>query len=321
MNRRVSRPPSPRVSVITPAYNVEAYLADAAQSVLGQTCRDLELLIVNDGSTDRTGEVADRVQQSDPERVRILTTRNAGPAAARNAALAVARGEFIALLDGDDMWDPPFLERQLAIFDARPDVDLVTGNGRFLGGRRHGTPARPSPDPRPPLTLATIIGDEQAVFVMTVFRRRVFERLGGFDEAVRGNEDFEYWLRAASAGFRFERNAEPLSWYRQRDDSLSTDAVRMLRGALGVCTRARPLLADRPERLLLERQITYYEAELNAALARQALTSGDRSNAARALAALHASRPSWRTAAAAMLARRAAPLLFALYYLKRRAQA
>jgi glycosyltransferase involved in cell wall biosynthesis len=312
---------SPRVSVITPAYNVEPYLADAAHSVLGQTCRELELLIINDGSTDRTGEVASRVQQADPERVRILTTRNAGPAAARNAALAAARGEFIALLDGDDVWEPRFLERQLAIFEARPDVDLVTGNGRFLGGPWHGTPARPWPDPRPPITLATIIADEQAVYVMTVFRRRVFECIGGFDEGIQTNEDFEFWLRAAIAGFRFERNAEPLSWYRRRDGSLSSDAVRMLRGAVGVCTRARRLVADRPERVLLERQITYYEAELNAALARQALAAGDRSNAAKALAALHASRPSWRTAAAALLARRAAPLLFALYYLKRRAQA
>jgi glycosyltransferase involved in cell wall biosynthesis len=118
--------------------------------------------------------------------------RNAGPAAARNAALAASRGEFIALPDGNGLGEAPFLDRQLAIFEARPDVDLVTGNGRFFGGRCHGTPVRRWPDPRPPITLATIIADEQAVFVMTVFRRRVFERIGGFDEAVRGNQDFEY---------------------------------------------------------------------------------------------------------------------------------
>lgn len=311
---------SPQVSVLMPAFNVESYLDDAARSVLQQTHRDLELVIVNDGSTDRTGDVALDIQRRDPDRVRVVATRNAGPAAARNAALTASRGEFLALLDSDDLWEPAFLQQQLAVFAARPDVDLVTGNGRFLGGRRHGEPVRPSPDTRPPVTLETIICDEQAVFVMTVFRRRVFEAIGFFDEAVRGNEDFEYWLRAAAAGFRFARNDEPLAWYRRRDDSLSTDAVRMLRGAVGVCRRARPLLAGRPERDLLERQIIYYHAELNAALARQALAAGDAPAAAAALAALHASRPSWRTAVAALLARRAAPLLAALYQLKLRAR-
>jgi glycosyltransferase involved in cell wall biosynthesis len=309
---------APAVSVIMPAYNVERYLADAAHSALRQSFADLELIIVNDGSTDRTGRIAADVQGADPARVRVISRANGGLAAARNSALRAARGAFFALLDSDDLWEPEFLARQMAVFDAHPGVDLVTGNGRFLGSRLHGAAVRPSPDPRPPISLTTIIDDEQAVFVMTVFRRRVYETIGGFDESLRTNEDFDYWVRAALAGFRFARNAEPLAWYRRRDDSLSADAVRMLSGALRVCYKVRPMFAGRPERAVLDSQIAYYEAELDAAVARQALAGGDMARAATALEALHARRPSMRTALSALLARHAAPVLSALYQLKLR---
>lgn len=313
-------PTPPLVSVIMPAYNVATFLDAAAQSALRQTYANLELLIIDDGSVDRTHQVALNVQRRDPNRVRVIRQGNTGLAGARNTGLRAARGEFFALLDSDDLWESGFLEHQMATFRTRPSVDLVTGNGRFLGGSRHGSTVRPWPDPRPPLTLATIITDEEAVFVMTVFTRRVFETIGGFDESLRTNEDFDYWLRAALAGFRFARNAEPLAWYRRRDDSLSADAPRMLRGALRVCIKTRPLIGDRPERALLDRQIAFYEAELDAALAREALAAGDGSGAARALASLNARRPAIRTAFAAVMARRAAPLLAALYRLRQRSR-
>src|SRR5438552_286444 len=146
----------PLVSVITPAYNVERYLAVTATSALRQTHRDLELIIVDDGSSDGTRTVAEEIQQGDPERVRIAVRDNGVVASARNSAIALARGDFLVLLDGDDLWEPTFVERLLEVFSAHPDVDLVTGNGRFLGGPRHGRIVRPHPDPRPPISLATI---------------------------------------------------------------------------------------------------------------------------------------------------------------------
>jgi glycosyltransferase involved in cell wall biosynthesis len=310
----------PTVSVITPAYNVERYLTEAADSVLRQTYSDLELIIVDDGSTDRTGDVAEQIRRTDPHRVRVITQRNRGNAAARNAALATSRGECLALLDSDDVWEPRYLEEQIAVLNANPDLDLVTGNARFLGGPRHGALVHPCPDPRPPVTLATLIADEDAMSIMTVFRRRVFETIGGFDESPGLSEDFDYWVRAALAGFRFARNPEPLAWYRRRDGSISTDAPRMLRRALLVCAKIRPLCADRPERDLLERQVAYYEAELDAALARQALAQGDMPAAAAAFASLHARRPSLRTALAVLLARHGAPVLAGLYRFKVRAR-
>lgn len=313
--RRASERARPLVTVVTAAYNVAQYLEASARSALAQTYRNLELVIVDDGSTDATAEVARRVACSEPARVRVIRQANKGIAAARNTGLHAARGDYLALLDSDDLWEPRFLEHQMETLLTTP-VDLVSGNGRYLGGALHGMPVRPCPDPRPPIDLATIIADEEAVFVMTVFHRRVLETIGGFDESLRTNEDFDYWLRAALAGLRFARNAEPLGWYRRRDDSLSADAPRMLRGALRVCDKARALVGERPERALLERQIAYYEAELDAALARQALAEGDMARAADALRSLHLRRPGLRTAFAVLMARHAAPVLRALYRLK-----
>jgi glycosyltransferase involved in cell wall biosynthesis len=313
------RPSRPLVSVIMPAYNVAPFLEDSAASALAQSYPDLELLIIDDGSKDDTASIAERIQRENPSRVRVIRRANGGLAAARNTALSAARGEFFALLDSDDLWEPGFLEHQMKTFSSAPSIDLVTANGRYLGGAWHGELVRPCPDRRPPTTLSTIIADEQAVFVMTVFRRRVYETIGGFDETLRTNEDFDYWLRAALAGFQFARNPEPLAWYRRRDGSLSSDAPRMLRGALRVCVKARALIADRPERALLERQIAYYEAELDAALVREALASGDGVAAAQALASLNSRRPSVRTAIAAVMARHAGSVLSSVYRLTRRA--
>ncbi|MBI2221870.1 MAG: glycosyltransferase family 2 protein [Acidobacteria bacterium] len=309
----------PAVSVITPAYNVAQYLLDAAESALRQTFADLELIIVNDGSTDTTGEIAETIRRRDPARVRVVTQPNAGLSGARNSAMQAATGEYFALLDSDDTWEPEFLASQMAIFEASPEVDLVTGNALFLGSRLEGRPVRPCPDMRPAITLERIIADEEAVFVMTVFRRRVYHAIGGFDTTLRTNEDYDYWLRAAAAGFRFARNPLPLARYRRRDDSLSASEVRMIAGILKVYDKARTsCVPGTPARRVLEAQIARFEAELELAHARHALASGDHAAAARALAALRSLQPTFKHRAAAFLARYAAPLLAAAYQFKQR---
>ena len=309
----------PAVSVIMPAYNVEPYLREAAESALRQTFADLELIIVNDGSTDDTAAVAESVRRGDPARVRVIERPNGGLPAARNTAMAAASGRYVALLDSDDLWEPAFLASQMAVFSRQPDVDLVTANALFLGSRLHGRLVRPCPDMRLVPDLETIIADERAVFVMTVFRRRVYETIGGFDETLRTNEDYDYWLRAAAAGFCFARNPLPLAHYRRRDDSLSASEVRMIAGILKVYGKARTYCVEgTPARVALERQIARFEAELEAARARHALARGDHAEAARALAALRALQPTPKHRAAAFLARHAAPLLAALYHIRQR---
>ena len=307
----------PAVSIIMPAYNVEPYIGDAIRSALAQTYTDFELIVVDDGSKDGTAVVAKALARED-SRIHVVQQANRGLAGARNSALRAARGEFFALLDSDDLWEPEFLAEQLAILAARPDVDIVTGNGWCLGGAKHGQLALPFPDPRPVPDLATIIGDERAVFIMSVVRRRVNTTIGSFDESTRSNEDYDFWLRAAVGGFTFARNDRPLGHYRIRTDSLSASDVRMLGGILKVYGKLRPAIVHLPtEMAILERQINRFERELLTAEARLALELADFEAAREHLGALHALRGGAALGVASFLARWAPNMLKRAWRFKR----
>ena len=316
----MTRPTPPSVSVIMPAYNVAPYIAEAIESVLAQTFSDFELLIVDDGSTDGTAAIARHFAERD-HRIRLLQQENRGLAAARNTALEHARASALALLDSDDLWMPRFLEAQMAVLEARPEVDIVTGNARTLGSHEDGRPARPWPDPRPSPNLWTILGDELSVFIMSVFRRRVYDTIGGFDDMLRTNEDFDFWLRAALAGFTFARNDEPLGFYRRRDDSLSASEVRMLRGALRVYYKHRPALARNPNALrLLDDRVQQFEADLVATEARDAISQQDFQTASLQLSALRERRGGTVIYLARLLAQWMPGLLWRAYQIRRRRQ-
>jgi glycosyltransferase involved in cell wall biosynthesis len=258
---------------------------------------------VDDGSKDGTAEVVRALMRLDP-RIQLVQQANRGLAGARNSALRAARGKFFALLDSDDLWEPEFLAEQIAVLDARPEIDIVTGNALCLGGAKHAQHARPFPDTRPVPDLASIIGDEWSVFIMSVVRRHVYTTIGPFDEEMRTNEDYDFWLRAAVAGFTFARNDRPLGHYRIRSDSLSASDVRMLRGILHVYTKLRPVIAERPrEMTILERQISRFETEWLAAEARLALEIADFEAAREHLGALHARRGGAALSLARLLAR------------------
>jgi glycosyltransferase involved in cell wall biosynthesis len=309
----------PAVSVIMPAFNVAPYVGDAIRSALAQTYTDFELIVVDDGSKDQTADVVRQLARED-RRINLVQQPNRGLAGARNTALRAARGAFFALLDSDDLWEPDFLEEQMAILGAHPGVDIVTSNGWCLGGVRHGQLARPFPDPRPEPDLASIIGDEWSVFIMSVFRRSVYTTIGAFDENMRSNEDYDFWLRAAVAGFTFCRNDRPLGHYRVRTDSLSASDVRMLRGILYVYTKLRPAIAGRPREMsILDRQIRRFEAEWIAAEARLAIEIADFEAAREHLGALHARRGGAALGLARLLARWAPRTLTRMIRFKRAA--
>jgi glycosyltransferase involved in cell wall biosynthesis len=309
-----------KVSVITPAYNVAPFVGATIESVIGQTMTDWEMLVVDDGSTDATAAVVEGYVAGDP-RVQLLRQPNGGISNARNRALRTATADFIAILDADDLWEPAYLEAQLALFAKDPHIDIVTGNGWFLGGRRHGRPARPCPDTRPQPTLASMLADEEAIFIMSIMRRRVYETVGPFDEALRTNEDYDYWLRAAAAGFRFFRNDEPLGHYRRRIDSLSSSEVRMVSGILRVYEKTRVMLASRPAELrILESQMLRFQRELHAAEARAALSAGNASVAATHLSALYDQGGGFRMKIASVMARWTPGLLARVYQVHRARQ-
>jgi teichuronic acid biosynthesis glycosyltransferase TuaG len=261
----------PAVSVITPAYNAAAFIGQTIDSVRGQRFEDWELVVVDDGSTDGTADLIDEYADRDG-RIRLLRQANAGPSAARFRAMRAARGKFFAFLDSDDTWEPEFLQQQMALFREYPDTALVTGVARYRGGPLDGRPMRPPTSGYPVLTLRDIIADDTAVFIMTVFRRDVFETIGGLDESQWRSEDYEFWLRAAAAGFVFRRNPIPLGRYRIREGSHSQNTVEMLRAILLTYDKVRPVCPPgSPERATLDVQVARFERELLLTQAKLAL--------------------------------------------------
>jgi glycosyltransferase involved in cell wall biosynthesis len=285
----------PVVSVVTPAYNAARYLPETVGSLLRQNFSDFELVIVDDGSRDDTLAVAHRFAAIDG-RVRVVSTPNGGPAAARNRALREARGEFIALLDSDDTIAPEYLARQLAVLDANPDAAIVTANAFNRGGGStyDGKPFWPQTTGLQRITVRDLIEHEDSVCILSVFRRRVVEVIGGFSATFTGNEDYEFWLRAALAGFVIVRNFQPLGVYRRLGGSLSSDEPRMIRGVMRVLQHVDGALGNWPaEREVLRRQMERFERELPRAELRATLQRNDAAAAARALRALAADRGGW----------------------------
>lgn len=306
----------PAVSIITAAWNAADYIAATLDSVLEQTFADWEMIVVDDGSRDETAAIVERYVARD-DRIRLLRQENAGVAAARNHAMRVACGQYYALLDSDDIWLPDFLESQMKVFDRHPETGLVTANGFYLGGPFDGLPARPVVPGTPVLRLPEIVSNERSVFIMTIFRTAVVDRIGGFDEELRTNEDYDYWMRAVGAGFVLRRNPRPAALYRVRPGSLSHDRVRMIRGMLVVFGKARACSREgTPECRALDQQIARFRLELLLEEGKAALERGDCRTAAERLRALRASGGSRSVALTAWLAEHA-PRLAVLAYRSR----
>ncbi len=228
---------APVVSILTPAYNSAQYIAETIASVRAQSYPVFVLIVADDGSSDDTVDVVRRAAGDDP-RVIVVTSPHGGPASARNAAIDVARGRFFALLDSDDVWMPEYLAEQLEIARRFPTAGVVTPNGINRGGELDGRPLWPATTGLRTLALHDMIVEDNAVCVMALFRREVVEASGGFDARFTGNEDYEFWLRAANAGFGFVQNRRPLCYYRRRPGSLSSDIIRMTEGIIRVLEAA-----------------------------------------------------------------------------------
>ncbi len=224
----------PNVSVIIPAYNAKGFIADAVRSALDQTYRDLEVIVVDDGSTD--GTAAELAAFGD--RIRVLQQANRGVAAARNAGAAVARGAWIAFLDADDLWLPHKLERQLAA-GSTP----MTFTDRLNIGARGDLPEVQSEvTPMHGGDIFTrLLGEGNFITNTSVMRRRaLFEAMSGFYAGLNGTEDWDLWIRVAE---RHEIGFvdEPLVRYRFHPGGLSRNFAKMGREWLEVIARALAL--------------------------------------------------------------------------------
>lgn len=180
------------ISVIIPTYNRAETLKEAIDSVLGQSYREFELIIVDDGSTDQTAEMLAGCE----ERVRVVRQANRGVSAARNAGVAAARGEWLAFLDSDDLWKPRKLEKQMGWLAAHPQVKICHTDEIWI---RDGVRVNPMKKHAKPggwifeQCLPFCVVSPSSVVV----HRSVLETVGLFDEQLPACEDYDLWLRVA----------------------------------------------------------------------------------------------------------------------------
>lgn len=206
-------PPSPRVSVVLPVHNGAAYLDTAIGSILGQTFRDLELICVDDGSTDETPQILRRHARAD-RRIRIITNcPNKGLPGALNTGFAAARGQLHTWTSDDNIARPQMLERLVAALDANPAVAIAHGHYSVIDAEG-GVTGFQKVGPASDLLLGNRIG---AAFL---YRAEVTRALSGYDETLFGVEDYDFWLRAARQ-FAFVTLDEDLYLYRRHEASLT----------------------------------------------------------------------------------------------------
>lgn len=214
----------PRVSVVIPAYNAEIFLADAVQSVLQQTWRDLEVVIVNDGSTDSTLALAERFRAGD-SRVRVVDKSNGGLSSARNAGIAESSGDLICFLDADDVLLPDKLERQVRFLDDFPGCDLVYSD--YYIGDGELTPIWLE-SVRPGLLRMDqwLLYRNRFAPMSPLLRARLVAAIGEFDQTLRAAEDWDYWIRAAQLG-RFSYLPGAVAVYRVHPGQMHHDLELM----------------------------------------------------------------------------------------------
>jgi glycosyltransferase involved in cell wall biosynthesis len=249
----------PHLTVVVPAYGVAHLLGEALRSLQAQTCSDWEAIVVDDGAPD---DVAGAVQPfaGDP-RIRFLQTDNGGLSVARNRAAAAARAPWVALLDGDDIYEPRYVETMLAEIERDPAVDFVTCDATYFGADRQGQLFSSYNAQSGPLTLARVIRRDFNVFVGCTIRRDALLGVGGFDQELRSVEDLDLWMRLLAAGHRGVLLPQPLVRYRRRAGSLSSDGRALAVATHRVYTKIAALLDGRPEQDDARRALARLEME------------------------------------------------------------
>ena len=203
-----------KVSVIVPAYNLEGVIGEALASIEAQTRAPQEIIVVDDGSSDKTPALLAQRAQAD-RRYRILRSARRGPSGARNIGLSAATGDIIAFLDGDDAWPRDKIERQMKRLSAPDQPDVVSGlTSRFADP----DPANPAP------ARAEAPGLPGVCLGASLFRRGVFDRVGNFDESLSYSEDHDLMFRVREAGLKVVILNAPTLLNRRRRGSLTQNS-------------------------------------------------------------------------------------------------
>jgi glycosyltransferase involved in cell wall biosynthesis len=223
----------PLVSAVVPAYNAARTLRAAVESILRQTVRDIEVIVVDDGSEDDTAHVA---RATGDARVRLVTQANGGASAARNAGIRRARGRYVAFLDADDLWLPDKLARQLALLGRRPDVHAVYCGATYVDDEMRVLSVRPC-RPWKDAVLDVLHFENLAAFPSTLLAERERLEQRGFDTSLVMHEDWDMAIHAAR-DWNLQPVESPLTLYRVHGTNRSRDVERHLASGLRVLDRA-----------------------------------------------------------------------------------
>lgn len=194
------------VSVILPVYNGQAFIADAIESILNQNFPTLELIVIDDGSTDRTAAIVSRYQT----RLRYLYQPNQGPAAARNLGLQSMNGNIVGFIDADDLWPNGRLLKQLNFLEKNPDQLIVQGQLQYLCQSTDSPGWQACGQPFFSLSIASAL-----------FRKTAFEQIGFFDTNLRYCDDTDWLIRAQEQNLAITSRAEITLFYRRHEHNLT----------------------------------------------------------------------------------------------------
>lgn len=235
----------PNISVIIPTYNRASMINEAVESVLSQKYKDIELIVVDDGSSDNTAEML----RPYLDRVIYIKQENQGNAAARNTGLKEAKGELIAFNDSDDLWVEDKLEKEVRYLEEHPDVDMVCGNGIIFGntkdaGRLVISQSRAESLEKKGITVKDIFMKSTIRTPTVVIRKKVIDALGGFDGNLRVCVDGDFSLRLLGSGYKAAFINDIFFKLRKHDDNLSSDREQRLLHSIKIIKK---LLSDKPE--------------------------------------------------------------------------
>jgi glycosyltransferase involved in cell wall biosynthesis len=224
------------VSVIIPCYNQAAFLGAAIESVLSQTCRHFEIIVINDGSTDDTAAVAARYAE-----VRYFHQPNQGRSSARNFGVRMCRGNYLVFLDADDALTPNALADGLECFSRHPGSAFVYGRYRLMAADGSLYPEIPWFDPRATNYQSFLRRNCVGMIAAVMYRRRVFEAVSGFDCHRHGCEDYDLYLRITRT-HPVACHDNFVALYRQHDTNTSRNSSFMLKTALSALSAQKPYL-------------------------------------------------------------------------------
>jgi glycosyltransferase involved in cell wall biosynthesis len=243
---------NPKVSIIVPTYNRAEYIGKAIDSVFSQTYKHLEIIVIDDGSTDGTGQVLKKY--GDGDKVRYLYLDHVGVSEARNRGLQESSGEYIAFLDSDDVWLPVKIEKQLEVFRVNPEVGLVCSraevineNGEFVGEHK--------PELYAGSSLKDLITHNFIVFSSVIIKKSILSKLGYFfDKKLDGAVDYDFALRFAQITEIYFLD-EVLVRYRITSDAISRDSIKIYKRRISILEKFKETEKRREQNFLIKKRL------------------------------------------------------------------